>query len=420
MRGCPIGVDIPMFIRLLRERNISQAYAKIKESNPLPAVCGRICSAKCEAACVLTEESGSIGIRSLERYVADHSSFKPPQKSYQKPSGKKIAIIGSGPSGMSAASRLAQSGFKVTIFEAMDKLGGVLRYGIPEFRMPKKVLDQQIDEILALGVKTETNFYLGKSSSVRELKDSGFDAVLLACGAGVPKFIDIGGVNLGGVYYGEEFLMRINRMKSSMFSKWKANFVVGDNVAVIGSGNTALDCARCVRRLGKNVTLIFRRSEDEMYVRSEEREFAKEEGVKVESLSKPVEILSDPSNFVGGLKCVRMDYAEVEGSEQWELAPVPGSEFIIDVDTVIIAVGHKPNSILAESENDLKMDDDLSISVDEDSYMTSLEGVFACGNVVTNAGPVVEAIASGKKAAEKIMNYFERGPDEDDATNKQP
>ena len=399
MQGCPLGINIPGFIRQLRENNVAGAYQTIKDKNPLPSICGRICSAPCEAACVLNDESSPIGIRALERFAADYGKSKVTR---QQRKGKKIAIIGSGPAGLTAAYELAQKGYQVTIFEALDHPGGVLRYGIPEFRIPKKFLDQEINEIKMLGVEIQTNFYIGQTKTIQELKDEGFCAILLAMGAGIPKFMDLPGHSLGGVYYGEEFLMRVNLTKPGLFSRNTPNFPLGQKVAVIGSGNTALDCARTAVRFGCDVSLIFRRTEEDMRVRREEKEFAKQEGIKLEPLIRPIEIMADQDNFVGGLKCERMDFADDGVSEEWRLLPVPESDFIMEVDTVIIAIGHQPNSLLNKLMPDLILDDDGTIQIDEETYLTSIPDVFAAGNVVTNAGPVVSAIASGKAAAEKI------------------
>jgi len=371
----------------------------------LPSVCGRICSAPCEAACVFADEDAPIGIRALERYAADFGKL---HSRNGKPSlkGKKIAVIGGGPTGLSAAADLAKKGYQVTIFEALDEPGGVLRYGIPEFRIPKKNLDNEINEIAALGVELKTAFFGGQIMTVEEFFEQGFSAVLLATGAGVPKFIGLPGVNLGGVYYGEEFLMRVNLTRPNIFSRHIPNFFIGKNIAVIGSGNTSLDCARAAVRFGCEATLLFHRTEDEMRVQKIERDYGKEEGVCFEPLVKPVEILANSNNFVGGLKCIRMDYADFNSTGKWQLTEVPDSEFILDVDTVIIAVGHKPNSLISKFSPGLKLNDDESIMIDNETGMTSIPGVFAAGNAVTDAGPVVEAIVSGKKSAEFINKYL--------------
>jgi len=344
----------------------------------------------------------------LERFAADYerehgTGQLPPKVSL---TGKKVAVVGSGPSGLTVAGDLILKGHEVSVFEAFHKPGGVLVYGIPEFRIPKKILDNEINEIKALGVKIETNCLIGHTETLEELKRQDFVAVLLATGAGIPKFMDLSGANLGGVYYGEEFLMRVNRARNSFFSRKLDKLPMGQRIAVIGSGNTALDCARIGIRLGREVTLAFQQTEEDMYVSNEERAYAKEEGVRFEPMVKPVEILADPNNFVGGLKCVRMDYADDNGSGEWQITQVPDSEFVLDVDTVIIAVGHNPNSLINKEAPNLKVNKDGTFKINEKTGMTSIAGVFAAGNVMTNVGPVVEAIASGKKAAEEIDQYL--------------
>jgi len=407
MKGCPLGINIPGFIRSLRENNITGAYAKIKEQNCLMSICGRICTAPCEKACVLKDEGADpIGIRALERYASDFGKPNTVKRGQTFLGGKKIAIIGSGPAGLTAATELAKRGYQITIFESFDQPGGVLRYGIPEFRIPKKILDNEINEIKALGVKIETNFLIGHTVTLEELADQDFAAVLLAAGAGIPKFVDLPGANLGGVYYGEEFLMRVNHARGSFFPRKVDKLPIGQRIAVIGSGNTALDCARIGIRLGREVTLIFRKTEEDMYVKREDRSHAKEEGVSFESMARPVEILADPHHFVGGLKCVRMDYADTDGSGRWQIVEVPGSEFVLDVDTVVIAVGHNPNSLIGKAAPRLKINKDGTPWVNEKNGMTSIPGVFAAGNVRTNAGPMVEAMASGRQAAREIDSYL--------------
>lgn len=316
--------------------------------------------------------------------------------------GKKIAVIGSGPAGLSAAAELAQRGYQVTVYESFDQPGGVLRYGIPEFRVPTRVLDGEIEEIRALGVSFETNCYVGWTKSLEEIKKEGHVAVILALGAGVPKFMDLPGTHLGGVYYGEEFLLRINQLRPRAPSLEGMSFPLGQKVVVIGSGNTALDCARIARRLGRDVTLVFRRSIDDIRVHEEERKYAEQEGVVIEPLIKPLEILPSQDNYVDGLKCMRIDYADVTSDGRWSLIPVPDSEFVMEADAVVIAIGHEPNTTLKKISKRLKFNEDGTLRVDADTGMTSLKGVYAAGNVVTNAGPVVEAIASGRAVAQQI------------------
>jgi len=406
MKGCPLGINVPGFIRSLREGNVDSAYAKIREESCLSSICGRICTAPCEAACVLTDEGLPIGIRALERYASDYGKNRPAKFDNSSKSGIKIAVVGSGPSGLMASFQLAQKGYQVTIFESLDKPGGVLRYGIPEFRLPKKYLDQEINHIKALGVKIVPNFFLGYTASLEGLFDQGYEAVLLATGAGIPKLLDMPGTSFGGVYYGEEFLIRTHRLKDLRLFPHTTDFPFGIRVAVIGSGNTALDCARLAVRYGREVSLVFSSEEGDLHVNSEECIYAQEEGVRFESRIKPVEILGDAHHFVTGLKCVRMDYADPDGSGKWQVVEVPGSDFALEVDTVIIATGHNPNSLLVNAEKRLKVNDDGTFKVGKDNGMTTISRVFAAGNVRTNAGPVVEAMASGKRAAEQIDLYL--------------
>ncbi len=404
-----MDIDIPGFIRALRESDVIEAYAKLRENNPLSGVCGRICSAPCEKACILKEKSAPIAIRTLERFATDFGRPRNLRRPVNKGKRIRIAIVGSGPCGLTAAWRLARKGYEVIIFEAFDKPGGVLRYGVPEFRLPKRVLDDQIADIKTIGVQIETNFFVGKTASLDELRKDNFSAILLAMGAGIPKLRDIPGANLGGVYYGEEFLMRVNLMKANLFSQYIPSFGIGEEVIVLGAGNTAMDCARAAVRFGRKVTLIFRRPEDEMFVRPEERQYGKEEGVRVESMVRMVEILADSNNFVRGAKCIRLDYASTDKKGKWELVPVPGSEFILPADTVIIAAGHRPNSLIAmqsEGQPSLRLNDDGTIYIDKDTGMSSLPGIFAAGNVTTGPGPLIQAIAAGINISKKIDKYL--------------
>lgn len=342
----------------------------------------------------------------MERYASDNGRQRSHRKENITRRGMKVAIVGSGPTGLSAAAVLALKGYQIRIFESMDQPGGILRYGIPEFRIPNKILENEIEEIKALGVEIETNCLIGNTKSIDELKNEGYVSILLAMGAGVPKFMELPGSNLGGVYYGEEFLMRINQKRSSSSEIASSQFPAGKNVVVIGSGNTALDCARVAVRLQKKVSLVFRRTLDEMHVRDEEKRLGMDEGINFEPLVKPIEILSTQDHFVSGVKCVRIDYADVESDGNWSLIPVPDSEFIIAADTVIIAIGHKPNSLIGKKHRNIRLNENETIKINEMTRMTNAKGIFAAGNVVSNAGPVVDAIASGKMAAEQIHKYL--------------
>ncbi len=400
-----MGINIPGFIRYLREGSVNEAYSKIRESNCLASICGRICSAPCEKACILNKENAPINIRALERFAGDFGKDKVTRLPISKDS-KKIAIIGSGPCGLYSAWALIKKGYRVTVFESLEKPGGVLRYGVPEFRIPKRVLDSDINDIKIEGLEIVPNCFFGQTLSFDDLLQNDFKAILIATGAAIPKYLDIPGVNLAGVYYGEEFLMRVNLMKSNIFSRQIPTFPLGNKIAIIGSGNTALDCARASVRLGREVTLIFRRSEDEMRVKTIERDYAKEEGIKFEPLTRPIEVLASNKNFVKGLKCVRLDYTEQDESGKWQLEEVPDSQFTIEADTIVVAVGHRPNSNIQKFYPSIELDEDGSIMVDADTGMTSLNGVFAAGNVVTNAQPLIRTLGAGKDIADKIDNYL--------------
>ena len=409
MRGCPLGIDIPGFIRLLREGDPRAALEKIKEQNSLPAICGRVCTAPCEEACILSEDNAPIGIRALERFVADYGKSKSGPKKWSAQNNKKVAIIGSGPTGLSAAATLAKLGYPVTIFEVQDLPGGALRYGIPNFRLPKSILDSEIEEIKSCGVEIKTNVLIGQTVTLEDLFKQGYQAALLALGAGAPQFVDLPGTSLGGVYYDNEFLLRINELKENDLSKLTSSFYLGGRVAVIGSNFSALDCARICMRLQRQVTMVFHHTEDDMEVHRQEKEYAKEEGIQLESLAQPLEILSNDSNFVAGLKCVRMDFADANPTGQsghWEIKAVEGSEFVVDADTVIIAMGQKTNSLISRLFSKVRIDERGLIWTDPATGLTSMPRVFAGGNVAAGAGPVVDAIAAGKKAAENMHRYL--------------
>lgn len=434
-QGCPLGVDIPGFIRCLREANVGAALDKIREANCFPLICGRICPAPCEGSRDLGHQEETFeGIRSLERYAADFGGLPFAARGRKAPvarEGKRVAIIGSGAAGLTAAAHLAGKGYGVTVFESSDRPGGVLRYGIPAFRLPRKVLDDEISGIVTAGVEIKTHCYIGRTIPFEDLwghglpagqaglplprgtaaeSGQGFSAVLLATGGGIPQLADIPGAHLGGVYYAEEFLMRVNLEGGNFSRRQRPCFPLGNRIAVIGSGNTALDCARLAVRLvlapggaSREVTILPLRPLSDQRAFQQECAYGREEGVCVESPVKPVEILGDGRHFVSGVKCVRLDYADLHAQGRWELTPVPDSEFVLEADTVIMAMGHGPNTLFGRG--DMRLNDGGGLWIDEGNSMTSREGVFACGNVI-KGGSVVEAMASGKKAAGDIDQYL--------------
>ena len=402
--GCPLGVDIPGFVRALSENHAVEALAKIREQNPLPSVCGRVCTAPCEISGLRNDQDDPPGIRALERFAADFGKPKFAPRKAQIRAGKKVAVVGSGPAGLSAAAALAQKGYRVTVFEAFDQPGGVLRYGIPSFRLPAKVLDEEIQEIKLLDVEFKTNCYAGKSVNLTDLNTQGFEAILLATGAGVPQLQDLPGVNLGGVYYGEEFLLRLDQFRRQR--EKDTDLRLGPRVVVLGSQYLALDCARAALRLGKQVTWVSPEALEDKKVVTEESVYAAQEGVHIEALVKPLEIMGNDRYFARAVKCVRLDYADTRATGHWELTPVPDSGFVIEADSVIVAMGHTPNSLIKRDVPQLKVNDNGTIWTNPNDSTTSMRGVFACGNVVTNTTAVVEAMASGKKAAEHIDNYL--------------
>ncbi len=414
--GCPVGVKINEFIRLVGDGDYLGAVAKIKEDNMLPAICGRVCpqEEQCEEKCVVGKKGESIAIGRLERFVADfereHVGFRPVE---MKPkTGKKVAIIGSGPAGLSCAGDLIQMGYDVTVFEALHELGGVLIYGIPEFRLPKSIVKTEIDSLKALGVEFKTNAVIGFTDTIDELLQNGYNAVFIAVGAGLPYFLNIDGENLNGVYSSNEFLTRVNLMKAYKFPEYDTPVfnVRGKDVAVFGGGNTAMDAVRTSKRLGaRNAYIIYRRSEAEMPARKEEVHHAKEEGIEFILLSNPKRFVGDENGWLTGVELTRMKLTGPDSSGRRKPVPIPDSEYILDIDMAVIAIGNGSNPIIQKTTPDLNFNKWGNILVNEDTLATSKPGVFAGGDIVTGGATVILAMGAGRKAAKAINEFLTSG-----------
>ncbi len=410
-QGCPVEVDIPAFIKLVAERDFAGAIKKIKEKNALPAVCGRVCPQEnqCEKYCTLGKKHEPVGIGRLERFCADWELARGvlPQE-VAPPTGFKVAVVGSGPAGLTCAADLAKLGHRVTVFEALHVAGGVLMYGIPEFRLPKRVVQAEIENLKKLGVEIVTNAVVGKFATVDELmEEEGFDAVFIGTGAGLPYFMNIPGENSCGVYSANEFLTRTNLMKAYLFPEWDTPIKVGRKVAVIGGGNVAMDAARTALRLGAEESwIVYRRSEKELPARHEEVEHAKEEGIKFAFLTNPVRILADENGWVKGMECLRYELGEPDESGRRRPVPIPGSEFVMDVDTVVVAIGQAPNPLVPRTTRGLELGKKGNIVADPQTGATSKPGVFAGGDVVTGAATVILAMGAGRIAARSIHDYL--------------
>ncbi len=405
MTGCPVGVHIPDFIRHVKEGEFEKAYETIRLTNNLPAICGRVCpqETQCESKCVRGVKGDPVGIGRLERFCADYAMQHASAKAERPaPNGHRVAVVGSGPSGLTCAGDLAKLGYDVTIFEALHTPGGVLVYGIPEFRLPKRLVREEIATVEALGVKIETDVVVGRSVSLEELFDEGYEAVFVGSGAGLPRFQGIPGENLNGVYSANEFLTRINLMKAYAFPETDTPVRVGKKVAVVGGGNVAMDAARSALRLGADeVSIIYRRSEKEMPARLEEVHHAKEEGVNFRMLTNPTAIHGDENGSVRAMTCVEMELGEPDASGRRRPVVKQGSEFDIDVDTVVIAIGNSPNPLIRNTTPGLETQKWGGIIVDENGA-TSLENVYAGGDAVTGAATVILAMGAGKTAAKAI------------------
>jgi len=411
VQGCPVSVDIPSFIWLILENDFPGAARKLKEMNSLPAVCGRVCPQEdqCEKVCILGKKGEPVAVGRLERFAADyeqaHGEFVMPQMA--SPTGKKVAVVGSGPAGLTLAGDLIKKGHGVTIFEALHKAGGVLVYGIPEFRLPKAIVQAEVDYLQKLGVEMKANMVIGKIYTVDELLANGYDAVFLGTGAGLPTFMNIPGENFNGVYSANEYLTRSNLMKAYLFPKYDTPIAKGKNVAVLGGGNVAMDSARTALRLGAdNVYIVYRRSKKELPARIEEVHHAEEEGIQFHFLTLPVEMLGNEDGWVCGMKCQRMELGEPDESGRRRPIPVPGSEFKLEVDMVVVAIGTGANPLIPSTTPDLQTNKWGYIVADPETGATSKKGVYAGGDIVTGSATVILAMGAGRKAADAIHQYL--------------
>ncbi len=411
--GCPVEIDIPAFVSLVSEHKFADAMAKIREKNSLPAICGRVCPQEdqCEKVCILGKKWEPLAIGRLERFVADYEmktgSINVPE--IPASTGRKVAVVGSGPSGLTLAGDLAKMGHQVTIFEALHEAGGVLVYGIPEFRLPKAIVKSEVEYIKKLGVKVVTNFVVGKTRTVEELLQDGFDAVFLGTGAGLPYFMNIPGENLNGVYSANEFLTRSNLMKAYRFPDYDTPVKVGKRVAVVGGGNVAMDSVRTAMRLGaEEVYCVYRRSRAEMPGREEEIENALEEGMILRQLTNPIRIIGDEMDWVKEIECIRMELGEPDASGRRRPVPIEGSEFKIPVEIVVMAIGQGPNPLVPSTTPGLRTTKWGNIIAEDETGATSIEGVYAGGDIVTGAATVILAMGAGRKAAMAIDEYLQK------------
>jgi glutamate synthase (NADPH) small chain len=411
-KGCPVGLEIPVFVKLVKEKKFDEAIRKVKEKNSLPAVCGRVCpqEEQCQKLCVMGKRGEPVSIGILERFLADWELDKGlslPQK--RRSTCKKVAVIGAGPAGLTVAAELAKKGHKVSIFEALHNAGGVLVYGIPEFRLPKRIVQAEVNYIKKLGVELHTDVLIGRTFTIEELFNRGFDAIFIGSGAGLPVFLNIPGENMAGIYSANEFLIRVNLMKSYQFPEFDTPIKVGKKVAVIGGGNVAMDSARSALRLGaEQVTVIYRRSKEEIPARREELLNAEEEGVQFKFLSAPTRFVGDEQGRVKGIELVTMQLVDPDETGRRKPAPVKGSETILEVDAVIVAIGRTPNPIIQSVTKGLQTTKHGTIVADPETGKTSIEGVYTGGDIMTGEATVISAMGSGKKAARAIDEYLSR------------
>lgn len=411
--GCPVNIDIPAFIELIKSNDFTGAAAEIKKTNSLPAICGRVCpqEEQCEKLCILAKKGESVGIGRLERFAADYEAAHSIAEAAVEPENPRlgqynVAVVGCGPAGLTVAGDLAKKGYSVTIFEALHKTGGVLRYGIPEFRLPRNILDREVKYVESLGVKIITDIIVGRTFRVEDLLRNGFEAVFVGSGAGAPKLMGIEGENLSGIYSGNEWLTRINLMRAHR-EEYATPIKIPQKACVIGAGNTAMDCARTAMRIGsKEVTIVYRRSRSEMPARAEEIENAEEEGVKLMLLTNPKRFIGDEKGAVKAIECLRMELGEPDDSGRRRPVAVKDSEFIIQADTVIVALGQNPNPLIRSTTEGLETQSWGGIIINEETGMTSIAGVFAGGDAVTGEATVISAMGAGKIAAEGIDQYI--------------
>ncbi|MDD5070489.1 MAG: NADPH-dependent glutamate synthase [Candidatus Omnitrophica bacterium] len=412
-KGCPVAIDIPGFIGFIAEGDFKSAIKKMKETNALPAVCGRVCpqEEQCQKVCVLSKLGDPVAIGRLERFIADwEAKQNQPEKIFKvAKSGKQVAIVGGGPAGLTAAGELAKIGHRVKIFEALHKIGGVLVYGIPEFRLPKTILDREVAYIQSLGVEIETSFVVGRTRTIDELLTE-FDALFVGTGAGLPWFMGIEGENHNGVYSANEYLTRVNLMKAYRFPEYDTPVPKGENVAVIGGGNVAMDSVRTALRLGaKKAMVIYRRSLLEMPARQEEVEHAQQEGVIFETLTLPLKYYGDEKGQLKQIECLRMELGQPDSSGRRRPIPIAGSNFMIAADVVVVAIGNSPNPLIAATTPDIKIGKKGNILIDIETGKTSKVGVFAGGDIVSGADTVISAMGAGKKSALAIDDYLRTG-----------
>ncbi|MCX6649196.1 MAG: NADPH-dependent glutamate synthase [Candidatus Bathyarchaeota archaeon] len=409
-KGCPVEVPIPEFIQLVKEHKFGDAAKKLKEKNALPAVCGRVCpqEEQCQKFCVLGVRGDPVGIGRLERYASDWERLNTKLEAKKiEETGGKIAVVGSGPAGLTVAADLAKLGHKVTIFESLHTAGGVLMYGIPQFRLPKEIVQTEVEYVKSLGVEVRLDSTVGLLATVQELMQGGYDAVFIGSGAGLPNFLSVPGENLKGIYSANEFLIRTNLMKAYKFPEYDTPIRVGKRVGVVGAGNVAMDSARCALRLGaERVYIIYRRSRDEMPARAEEAENAEEEGIEFMLLTNPIRFIGNDRGFLEKVECVKQRLSEPDQSGRRRPEPIEGSNFTLEIDTAVIAIGQSPNPIIQQTTEGLQTTRHGTIVVNEETMQTAIPGVYAGGDVVSGAATVISAMGAGKKAAKAIHEHI--------------